>query len=182
MPFFNPFRKISESIRRMAEENERIACYTAMSAEELRELDDAGLIDAATARINGIIREKNELMRAILELKPEQQVFYFVQNYVSQLESGGLWQYFADSSRRNVPYLPCALEKIGAAEHLALFQSFTEANHIDLNDPINFSTFDMRKFEENGSTVFSVYDREYRRLPPLSDFLAAYIRHNIDAF
>ena len=182
MPFFNPFRKISESIRRMAEENERIARYTSLSAEELCELDDAELIEAATARINGIIREKNELMRAILELNPEQQVFYFVQNYVSQLESGGLWQYFADSSRRNVPYLSGSLEAIGAEEHLALFQSFIEKNHIDVNDPINFSTFDLRRSEENGSSLFTDFDRAYRQLPPITEQLRAYIRSHITSF
>ena len=182
MAIFNPFKKISERVRIMAEENERIARYSSLSTDKLRELEEHELIPAADARINSILREKNELMRAVLELKPEQRTFYFVRNYETQLDGGGIWQYFADSSRRNVPYLPEALTEIGAAEHRALFQSFTEANHIDLNDPINFSTFDLRKFEENGSTVFSVYDREYRRLPPLSDYLAAYIRQNIDAF
>ena len=179
---FKPFRKIAEKIRLMGEENERIQRYTALNTEELRALPEDELISAASARIERILQEKNELMRALFELTDPQRFFYIVRNYETQLEGGGLWQYLADFSYRMAPYLPESLRELGAEEHRALFETFLKENAIDLQDLTRFSTFELRKLEAAEVNPLSGFDAEYRELRPLSCYLTEYIENNIDSF
>lgn len=176
------FKKISERIRIMGEENDRMQRYSAMTVEELSELPDEELVIAASTRIDKTIREKNELMRAVIELPRAQRMFFLAKNYEAQLERGGLWQYFADSSHRMAPYLQEALREIGAFDHLRLYADFVFRNNIDIQDPAMFSTFELRKYEQMENDPFGAFDAEYRRLEPISEHLKAYVRANSDKF
>ena len=95
--------------------------------------------------------------------------------------NGGLCQFFA-----NCPdcaaFVPEALDRLGAAEHKALYEQFLADNAIDPLDPM-FQTESIEEF----SQLYDLYpwddfDTPYYALTPMSELLEAYIRANPDAF
>ena len=115
------------------------------------------------------------------DMSPEQKTAYTAACLDLEIMNGGLCQFFA-----NCPdcaaYVPEALDRLGAAEHKALYEQFLADNAIDPLDSL-FQTETIEEF----SRLYDLYpwddfDDAYCALTPMSELLEAYIQANPDAF
>ena len=114
-------------------------------------------------------------------LSPEEKTAYTAACLDLEIMNGGLCQFFANCPDC-VPYVPEALEAIGAAEHKALYDRFLADTGIDPLDPV-FQTEDMDAF----SRLYELwpwedFDDAYLSLTPIPELLEAYVQSNPDAF
>lgn len=114
-------------------------------------------------------------------MSPERQAAYTAACLELEVMNGGLCQFFANCPDC-VPYVPEALEAIGAAEHKALYEQFLADTGIDPLDPV-FQTEDMDAF----SRLYELwpwedFDDTYLSLTPIPELLEDYIQSNPDAF
>lgn len=114
-------------------------------------------------------------------LSPEEKTAYTAAFLDLEIMNGGLCQFFA-----NCPdcaaFVPEALDRLGTAEHKALYEQFLAENAIDPLDPM-FLTESIEEF----SQLYDLYpwddfDDAYCALTPMSELLEAYIRANPNAF
>ena len=115
------------------------------------------------------------------DMSPEQKTAYTAACLDLEIMNGGLCQFFA-----NCPdcaaYVPEALDRLGAAEHKALYEQFLADNAIDPLDSL-FQTETIEEF----SRLYDLYpwddfDDAYCALTPMAELLEAYIQANPDAF
>lgn len=117
----------------------------------------------------------------VSSMSPERRVAYTAACLELELMNGGLCQFFSNCPDC-VPYVPEALEAIGAAEHKALYEQFLADTGIDPLDPV-FQTEDMDAF----SRLYELwpwedFDDAYLSLTPIPELLEAYVQSNPDAF
>ena len=98
-----------------------------------------------------------------------------------EIMNGGLCQFFANCPDC-APFVPEALEQVGAAEHKALYEKFLTDNNIDPLDPM-FQTEDLEEF----SRLYDLYpwddfDNAYCALTPMPELLESYIKASPDIF
>lgn len=114
-------------------------------------------------------------------MSPERKAAYTAACLELEVMNGGLCQFFANCPDC-VPYVPEALEAIGAAEHKALYDRFLADTGIDPLDPV-FQTEDMDAF----SRLYELwpwedFDDACLSLTPIPELLEAYVQSNPDAF
>ena len=114
-------------------------------------------------------------------LSPEEKTAYTAACLDLEIMNGGLCQFFA-----NCPdcaaFVPEALDRLGAAEHKALYEQFLADNAIDPLDPM-FQTESIEEFSRLYDRYpWDDFDNAYCGLTPMSELLEAYIRANPDAF
>ena len=117
----------------------------------------------------------------VSSMSPERQAAYTAACLELEVMNGGLCQFFANCPDC-VPYVPEALEAIGAVEHKALYEQFLADTGIDPLDPV-FQTEDMDAF----SRLYELwpwedFDDAYLSLTPIPELLEAYVQSNPDAF
>lgn len=117
----------------------------------------------------------------VSSMSPERQAAYTTACLELEVMNGGLCQFFANCPDC-VPYVPEALEAIGAVEHKALYEQFLAATGIDPLDPV-FQTEDMDEF----SRLYELwpwedFDDAYLSLTPVPELLEAYVKSNPEAF
>ena len=158
--------------------------YRKMNKEELLSLDNSELAYAVFIRTNFKTMLAESPEEAIKMLNEKEQVFYAVNEYLMEIENGGLCQFFANSSSFFASTISDYLDKIGATEHKLHYNSFIEINNININDLEKFKYIS----EEQYTSLCLEYDFvefEYIfdvELTPLDVFLGEYIRKNIDYF
>ena len=117
----------------------------------------------------------------VSSMSPERKAAYTAACLELEVMNGGLCQFFA-----NCPdcaaFVPEALDRLGAAEHKALYEQFLADYAIDPLDPM-FQTESIEEF----SQLYDLYpwddfDDAYCALTPMSELLEAYIQANPDAF
>ena len=117
----------------------------------------------------------------VSSMSPERKAAYTAACLELEVMNGGLCQFFANCPDC-VPYVPEALEAIGAMEHKALYEQFLVNTGIDPLDPV-FQTEDMDAF----SRLYDLwpwedFDDAYLSLTPIPELLEAYVQSNPDAF
>lgn len=117
----------------------------------------------------------------VSSMSPEWKAAYTAACLELEVMNGGLCQFFANCPDC-VPYVPEALEAIGAAEHKALYEQFLVNTGIDPLDPV-FQTEDIDAF----SRLYELwpwedFDDAYLSLAPIPELLEAYVQSNPDAF
>lgn len=117
----------------------------------------------------------------VSSMSPERKAAYTAACLELEVMNGGLCQFFANCPDC-VPYVPEALEAIGAMEHKALYEQFLVNTGIDPLDPV-FQTEDMDAF----SRLYELwpwedFDDAYLSLTPIPELLEAYVQSNLDAF
>ena len=115
------------------------------------------------------------------DLSPEQKTAYTAACLDLEIMNGGLCQFFANYPDCTA-YISEALDRLGAAEHKALYEQFLAVNAIDPLDP-RFQTETIEEF----SRLYDLYpwddfDDAYCALTPMAELLEAYIQANPDAF
>ncbi len=164
----------------LSEEDQK---WIAMRAEELLALDDVELVSAAIARICAVTDSFEDENEKLLHLDDVQKTVYVVYGYESEVNNGGLCQYFVNDSRLSAPMLAEALEAIGAVAHKMHFERFVEEHSIDLRDLESFAIGNAKQFAKMEKRYpFEAFDDAFYEMPSIEGAMAAYIRKNILKF
>lgn len=151
-----------------------------MSPEQLMALSDNELFETVYLRL---INTPNDKETALERIPPACWTVYVLNMYDMEIQNGGLCQFFVNPSRALAPHVAECLEAVGAQEHLQLFSGFIESNGVDLNNLSFFLLQDVEEFAEQAKRYdFESFDDSYYDLPPLYDYIVAYIRANITEF
>ncbi len=73
---------------------------------------------------------------------------YILGLFDSEIQNGGLCQFFVNSSRNVAQYVSESLKSVGAYEHLTLFEEFITANNIDISNLESFNVSGIRGFKK----------------------------------
>lgn len=169
--------------------------YSNLTTEELRKLPDEELIMALVTRtadaLNALIDPEPEeeqdyeaaLKTALDLLNEHQKLFYAVTELESEVNNGGLCQFFDNCSRVVAPLVSGYMDIIGAAEHKKLYDDFLTKHAID---PANLPDFD-EEAEKDGMDIdekyaFEEYDDAFYEMEPLETYLFAYAKAHLDSF
>lgn len=149
----------------------------ALSNEELLALSDEELYDALEIICYYVVYDINNA-----DLTNEQRVCSTLLNLNSEVNNGGLCQFFVNSSRVAAPFVSESLSVIGADKTKELFDSFISENNIDLKDLSSFIIKDLSEFaEQNNRYPFDDFDNKYYEIGEVNDLMIRYARENIDA-
>ena len=103
-------------------------------------------------------------------------------NLNSEVNNGGLCQFFVNSSRAFAPFVSESLFAVGADKTKELFDNFISENNIDLKDLNSFIITDLSEFaEQNQRYPFDDFDNKYYEIGEINHLLIKYARENIDA-
>ncbi len=158
-----------------------------MRAKELLKLTDQELYDVMIDNIDEEVDDFDDC-ETLETYSWAKRVFYTVVWFSSEVNNGGLCQYFVNSSRYTAPYVQDALHAIGAKKYLSLLNQFIEANAIDLNDLDSFIIEDIEEFEEQAERYpFDDFDDAFYALEneennTFEELLGAFVRKHISEF
>lgn len=169
-------KQIREFRRKNAEMRER---YLNMSSEELSSLSDEELFVAVLMRTENIVDGAESIEAGLAAINKAQRVFYSVGLFESEVDNGGLCQFFINSSRAVAPVVGEYMGLIGADEHKKLYEDFIDNNGIDTRDLSFFDIEKVSEFEEKNSCYpFNEYDDAFYELEPLTTYLKKYAREH----
>ncbi len=145
-----------------------------MGAEELLKLNDDMFYDAMLCIINDTIVDLQH------ETYTEEQInLYTLMSFETEVNNGGLCQFFVNSSRECAPYVSGALNEIDALEIKNLFDEFVLKNNIDLND-----LFEIHSIEEYNTLEekydFDGFDEKFYKDENFTSRILSYARKNIN--
>ena len=121
-------------------------------------LDDEEFYDAIESICEDAVYDIKEA-----NLTNEQKIVYSLNKFESEVNNGGLCQFFVNSSRECAPYISEALAAVGAFELKILFDNFINTNNIDVNDLSSFkiSSIDEYKVQTERFDFDSFDDKFY---------------------
>lgn len=109
----------------------------------------------------------------------EQLIVISLTAYDSEINSGGLNQFFSNSSREFAPIISDSLDKVKALKHKELFDNFIKENKIDLKKLESFDTDNVDEFiDQYDEYPFDEFDSEYYQLESLTNLILAYSKNN----
>lgn len=109
----------------------------------------------------------------------EQLVVISLTAYDSEINNGGLNQFFSNSSREFAPIISDSLDKVKALKHKELFDNFIKENKIDLKKLESFDTDNVDEFiAQYDEYPFDEFDSEYYQLESLTNLILAYSKNN----
>jgi len=165
------------------EYTQRCAAYTKMSSDELRELSDTELFEAALSRTEQTVDSFRDFTEGMKVLSEQARIFFIVNYFDGEINNGGLCQFFANSSRAVAPMVGDCLDAIGANDHKALYDSFVSRHGIDVCDLSSFQSSTIEAFTAQYDRYpFNEFDDRFFELKPLPDYLAPFVRANIEYF
>ena len=177
---FRNEKMLKSSLNEMKEKEERSLKY---STEELSALSDADLFWAVMCRTEHQVETYDKWEDGVNSLNASQIIFYSVCWLETEVNNGGLCQFFVNSSRMVAPLVSGYLEIIGAVDHKKLYDDFIEKNGIDLTDLSFFDMDDFSEFEEkNKSYPFDKFDSAFFELEPLETYLTRFARAHLTDF
>ena len=145
-----------------------------MDTEDMLKLPDDELISRLLLQLGGTDFD---------ELNESQKVVYTAAALEMEVLNGGMVQFLSNEANGAAPYICDALEKIGAADHLALLQADLEKNHVDLSDLSDFDTLDLEAFSKLYERYdFETFDGSYVELPSIPQYIRAYIQAHMGNF
>ena len=131
----------------------------AMGKDGLLALDDEEFYDAIESICEDAVYDIKEA-----NLTNEQKIVYSLNKFESEVNNGGLCQFFVNSSSECAPYISEALAAVGAFELKILFDNFINTNNIDVNDLSSFkiSSIDEYKVQTERFDFDSFDDKFYK--------------------
>ena len=109
----------------------------------------------------------------------EQLVVISLTAYDSEINNGGLCQFFSNSSREFAPMISNSLEQIKATKHKELFDKFVKDNKINLKKLDSFETDNVDEFiDQYDEYPFDEFDSEYYQLESMTNLLIKYAKDN----
>lgn len=159
------------------------AHYLKLSLEELNALSDEQFFYAVLVRTERKVDGFADWGEGVNSLNPHQKIFYCVNWLETEVNNGGLCQFFVNYSRMAAPLVSDYMAIIGAQEHKKLYDDFLLENGID---PKNLSSFDIEELEEFEGQYerypFDEYDDAFDELEPLESYLTKYAREHLESF
>lgn len=111
------------------------------------------------------------------EYTKEQLVVISLTAYDSEINNGGLCQFFSNSSRVFAPLISDSLEQIKATKHKELFDKFIKDNKIDLKKLDSFETDNVDEFiDQYDDYPFDEFDSEYYQLESMTNLIINYAK------
>ncbi len=154
-----------------------------MSINELSVLPDEDLFDAVLVRTEHKVDSFDEWEDGVNSLNRSQKIFYSVNWLDTEVNNGGLCQFFVNSSRMVAPYISEYLEIIGAYKHKNLYDGFIIKNGIDLADLSFFDIDDVKEYEKKEESYrFDEFDDAFYDLKPLETYLTEFIKSHLTDF
>lgn len=171
--FFKNVKKLIRDIKRQG-------VYIQMSTEELACLSDEELFHAIGVRIENKIYDEDTMEEGLAALNEYEKAIYSSNYLETEVNNGGLCQYFVNSSRATAPYVSEGLALIGAERHRKLFDDFIIQNNIDVTDLSSFVINDVKEFEEQTMRYpFDDYDDAFYEMESINSYLIPFVRENI---
>lgn len=154
-----------------------------LHGEELLALSNENLFETIFLQNLDIADQAEDWEKEIEQFTGARRTVFALSLFDSEVQNGGLCQFFVNSSRGAAPFVSEALEAVGATKHRDLFDTFITSNQIDLADLSSFIIFSARGFKRQTRRYdFDSFDEKYYELPALQDYVIAYIRNNINEF
>jgi len=173
-------KSLKSSLNDMKEKEERSLNY---STEELTTLSDTDLFWAVTYRTEHQVDSYDKWEDGVNSLNASQKIFYSINWLETEVNNGGLCQFFVNSSRIVAPLVSGYMEIIGALDHKKLYDDFVEKNGIDVTDLSFFDMDDASEFEEkNESYPFDEFDSAFFELEPLETYLTLFAKAHLTDF
>ena len=148
-----------------------------MPRAELLALDDGDFYDAVECITEDAVYDLEEQKNLPRELI----LAYTLIKLETEVNNGGLCQFFVNSSRQCAPYVSEALETIGAMGIRELFDRFVKDNGIDVNELSSFKISRIEEFEEQTQRYdFDAFDDKFYEEFELHSQIIDYARRNID--
>lgn len=154
-----------------------------LHGEDLLSLSDDDLFETIYFQNIDIAEEAEDEDKELEQFTGARKTVYVLGLFDSEIQNGGLCQFFVNSSRVVAPYVSESLKSVGANEHLNLFEEFITANNIDISNLESFKVFSIRGFKKQTKRFdFDSFDDKYYELPALQEKVVAYIKNNINEF
>ena len=148
----------------------------AMPRAELLAMDDEAFYDAMECITEDAVYEISDPA-----LNREQILAYTLIKLETEVNNGGLCQFFVNSSRQCVPYVSEALEAVGALGIRELFDSFVRGNGIDVQDLSSFQISRVEEFEEQTKRFdFDVFDDRFYEDSALHQQIIDFLRKHAE--
>lgn len=177
---FKLHKELTLSIAEAKKEESR---YLAMTTEELSELSDDELFDAAESRTENVVDSFDEWEDGVNSLNRSQKIFYSLNWLEIEVNNGGLCQFFVNSSRMVAPLVSEYMGIIGADDHKKLYDDFVSRNGIDLSELSFFDVEEAEEFEEKAEKYpFDEYDDAFYNMEPLEAYLKKFVREHLEDF
>jgi hypothetical protein len=108
---------------------------------------------------------------------------YILGLFDSEIQNGGLCQFFVNASGGVAPFVSESLAEVGAERHRKLFDDFISSNQIDVFNLSSFEINSVRQYQMQTKRFdYDVFDAAYSELPDLQTFVASFIRSHISEF
>lgn len=154
-----------------------------LHGQELLTLSDDDLFETVYFQNLDITEAAEDEERELELFTGARKTVYVLSLFDSEIQNGGLCQFFVNSSRVVAPYVSESLKVINATEHLAIFEDFITTNNIDVSLLDSFKILSKRGYiKQTKRYDFDSFDDKYYDLPPLQEKIVAYIKDNINEF
>ena len=154
-----------------------------LHGEDLLSLSDDDLFETIYFQNIDIAEVAEDEDKELEQFTGARKIVYVLGLFDSEIQNGGLCQFFVNSSRIVAPYVIESLRCVGADEHLNLFEEFITTNNIDVSDLESFKVFSKRGYiKQTKRFDFDSFDDNYYELPALQEKVVAYIKNNINEF
>ncbi len=148
---------------------------------ELSSLSDSDLFFAISEKIDEKVYSFDKASEGIASLNDAQKLLFALNTFETEVNDGGLCQFFVNSSRAVAPFISEYFDKLGVYEHKALFDGFVTSNGIDLKDLESFSVASAEEFVNcKNRYPFGEYDDKFCQAKPIRQYLEAFVRANLE--
>ncbi len=159
------------------------AHYLKLSLEELNALTDEEFFYAVLVRTERKVDGFADWGEGVNSLNTHQKIFYCVNWLETEVNNGGLCQFFVNYSRMAAPLVSDYMAIIGAEDHKKLYDEFILKNEIDVEDLSSFDIDELEEFEEQYERYpFDEYDDAFYELESLESYLTKYAREHLENF
>ncbi len=154
-----------------------------LHGEDLLSLSDDDLFETIYFQNIDIAEKAEDEDKELEQFTGARKTVYVLGLFDSEIQNGGLCQFFVNSTRVVAPLVSEALKEVGAVEHSNLFEEFITINNIDVCDLESFKIFSVRGYKKQTKRFdFDSFDDKYYELPALQEKVVAYIKNNINEF
>jgi len=177
---FRDTRELKKSVDRAKEKERR---YIASTQAELSILSDDELYEAVLVRTEHKLDSFDRWEDGVNSLNRSQKIFYSINWFETEVNNGGLCQFFVNASRMIAPVISEYMGIIGANDHKKLYDDFVNNNEIDLTDLSFFDVHTVEDFKEKTQKYpFYEFDNAFYDMEELAIPLTEFARQNLADF
>lgn len=170
------FRELFKAVKNAKSNQQTADKYINMSTEELKSLTDEEVDEAINSVLYFCEDSEN-----IDKYNTVQLTAITIKCFDSEINNGGLCQFFVNSSRCYAPYVEESLNRIGATQISNLFKTFVNENNIDLSDLSSFMCNSIEEYQSKTERYdFDSFDDSYYEHGDVNELLIKYVKDNID--